>query len=241
MDKRLGKLVERLQAAFGEKLESVVLYGSAAGGDHHAAFSDFNVLCALSEVNPRELAAGEDIFRWWREQGSPSPLLLSVEELTRSTDSFAIEFHDIKAQHVLLYGKDLISDLEVDGPNYRAQVEHELRAKFLRLRQKAGGMLSDSAMLRRLMADSLSTFCVLFRHALILAGEAAPLRKRETLQRAAARFGFDAAPFETLLDIREEKIKPREADAVKLFGPYLEGIRAVIVAVDRLESQEVDR
>ena len=35
----------------------------------------------LSEITPRELAAGEDIFRWWREQGSPSPLLLTEQEV----------------------------------------------------------------------------------------------------------------------------------------------------------------
>ena len=235
MDKRLAKLVERLQTAYGDRLESVVLYGSAAGGAHHAKFSDFNVLCALTEVTPKELAAGEDIFRWWREQGSPSPLLLSTEELARSTDSFAIEFHDIKAQHVLLYGKDLISDLQVEGKYYRAQVEHDLRAKLLRLRQKAGGMLSDSGLMRQLLADSLSTFCVLFRHALSLAGEERPLRKREILRKAAARFSFDAAPFEILLDLREGKIKPRDVDAAKLLEAYLAGVSAVIRAVDQLE------
>ncbi len=77
MEKLLSQLVGKLQKAYGERLVSVVLYGSAATGDHHAEFSDINVLCVLSEISPRELAAGEDIFRWWREQGSPSPLLLT--------------------------------------------------------------------------------------------------------------------------------------------------------------------
>src|ERR1039457_2011116 len=77
MDKLLTQLIANLQKAYGERLVSVVLYGSAAAGDHHAAFSDINILCVLSEISPRELGAGEDIFRWWREQGSPSPLLLT--------------------------------------------------------------------------------------------------------------------------------------------------------------------
>jgi hypothetical protein len=236
MDKRLTRLVERLQTAYGERLASVVLYGSAAGGEHHARFSDFNVLCVLTEITPRELAAGEDIFRWWREEGSPSPLLLTETELAGSTDCFAIEFNDIKRQHVLLYGKDLVSDLAVDHSFYRAQVEHDLRAKLLRLRQKAAGLLSDAALLRRLLLDSLSTFCVLFRHALALCGEEAPLKKRDVLQRAGARFGFDPLPFERLLDVREERIKPRDAEPAALLAPYLAGIAAVIDAVDRLEK-----
>jgi hypothetical protein len=57
MDKRLEQLVEKLKKAYGERLVSVVLYGSAAAGDHHAGFSDFNILCVLSVLTPRELAA----------------------------------------------------------------------------------------------------------------------------------------------------------------------------------------
>ncbi len=36
MDKLLEQLVEKLQKAYGDRLVSVVLYGSAAAGDHHA-------------------------------------------------------------------------------------------------------------------------------------------------------------------------------------------------------------
>jgi hypothetical protein len=123
----------------------VVLYGSAAAGDRQQNFSDYNVLCVLTRITPRELSDSEPIFRWWREHGSPSPLLLTEQEVETSTDCFVIEFNDIQRQHQLLAGKDVISGLTVDGRFYRAQVEHDLRAKLLRLRQKACGMLSDAA------------------------------------------------------------------------------------------------
>ena len=99
MDKALQQLVEKLQKAHGDRLVSVVLYGSAAAGDHHAKFSDYNVLCVLSRITPRELSDSEAIFRWWRELGSPSPLLLTEQEVETSTDCFAIEFNDMKRQH----------------------------------------------------------------------------------------------------------------------------------------------
>jgi len=236
MDKVLNQLVEKLRSAFGDRLVSVVLYGSAAGGDHHEKFSDLNILCVLAGISPRELGEGEEIFRWWREKGSPSPLLLSEREVATSTDCFAIEFNDIKHHHRLLYGKDVVSALEVDNCFYRAQVEHDLRAKLLRLRQKASGMLSDRDLLRRLLLDSISTFCVLFRHTLLLQGIDPGPRKRDAIARAREAFGIDAQPFERLLDVREEKIKPRDVEPVALLGPYLEGIGKVIDAVDRLEK-----
>jgi hypothetical protein len=236
IEKLLAQLVERLQKGFGERLVSVVLYGSAASGEHHQRFSDLNILCVLTAVTPRELADGEQIFRWWREQGNPSPLLLSEPEFNTSSDTFAIEYHDIQRQHRVLLGKDLIALLPVDDSFYRAQVEHDLRAKLLRLRQKAAGMLSEDDLLRRLLVDSLSTFCVLFRHALVLHGDEPPPTKRDIIARASQRFGVDAAPFSQLLDVREERIKPREIQPTALLGAYLQGIGVVIDAVDRLEK-----
>ena len=235
-EKQLGQLVEKLQKAFGERLVSVILYGSAASGDHQEKYSDYNVLCVLSEITPRELGGGTEIFRWWREQGNPAPLLLSETEVATSTDCFAIEFTDIQQQHKLLFGKDVVSGLQIDRCFYRAQVEHDLRAKLLRLRQKASGMLSDANLLRRLLLDSVSTFCVLFRHALALAGAEGPFRKRDIVRGASDRFGFDPLPFDKLLDVREERIKAGELEPLPLLGAYLDAILRVIDAVDRMEK-----
>jgi hypothetical protein len=232
----LDQLVGRLKTALGTDLVSVVLYGSAAVGDHQEKFSDYNVLCVLSLITPAQLGATETIFRWWREQGNPSPLLLTAHEVENCTDCFAIEFQDIKEHHRILDGADVVSSLTIDRSFYRAQVEHELRAKLVRLRQKAAGILSDQDVLCRLLADSISTFCVLFRHALILHGHVAPARKRDIIDRAQARFGIDPAPFRSLLDHREERVKPKEMDPKRLLGAYLIEIGKVIDAVDLLEK-----
>jgi hypothetical protein len=236
MDLSLNQLVDRLKKAYGDTLVSVVLYGSAAAQDHQPKFSDLNVLCVLSQLTRHELAASEEVFCWWREKGNPSPLLLTESEIAASTDCFPMEFTDIRRYHRVLFGKDVATSLQVDSRFYRAQVEHELRAKLFRLRQKAAGMLSDPDLLRRLLADSISTFCVLFRHALALHGrDVAPLR-REVIQAAKDHFGIDSVPFEKLLDLREERIKPRDIEPVGLFSGYLMGIALVIDAVDRLEN-----
>ena len=236
MERVLSELVERLKKTYQDRLVSVVLYGSGAAGDHHRRFSDLNILCVLREVTPRELGESAAIVHWWRKQGNPSPLLLSEEEVRTSTDCFPIEFHDIKERRRVLYGQDVAADLAIDKCFYRAQVEHDLRAKLLRLRQKAAGVLSDKDLLRALLLDSVSTFCVLFRHALLLAGYEAKFEKREVIRQAGEKFGVDGAPFERLLDLREGKIKPRDLDPGPLFADYLREILKVIDVVDRLEK-----
>ena len=133
--------MEKLRAALGGELVAVVLYGSGAVGDRHAKFSDYNILCVLSQITPAQLRATEPLFRWWREQGNPAPLLLTETELRTATDCFPIEFHDIREHNQVLFGPDLVSGMSIDDSFYRAQVEHDLRAKLLRLRQKASAIL----------------------------------------------------------------------------------------------------
>lgn len=231
-----NELVQKLQKAHGKRLVSVVLYGSGAVPGAKDHLSDFNILCVLADITPEDLQAAEPVFRWWREMHNPSPLLFGVEELRTSTDCFPIEFHDIKDRHTILFGEDLVASLDIDDRYYRAMVEHELRAKMLRLRQKAGGLLSESDLLLRLMADSVSTFCVLFRHALRLGGEQPIYDKHEVIAAASKRFGVDETPFRTLLDVRKNKMKAKEVNPRALFPEYLRQIQVVVSAVDQLNQ-----
>lgn len=233
MDKKLSTLVDRLQAALGDRLLSVILYGSAVDGGQDR-YSDLNVLCVLTAVTARELNEVEPVFKWWRAERCPAPLLFSEEELRASQDCFTIEYRDIQERHRVLYGKDLASTLEIDYTYYRAHIERELREKLLRLRQKATATMRQPELLTRLMLDSISSFIALMRHSLLLAGEAtAPVGKREIVSAAAARFGVPAAPFVSLLDLREDKGRPGEPPA-ELFAQYLNAVDHLVRAVDRL-------
>ena len=235
MEKKLSDLVTRLQEAHKDRLVSVILYGSAAAGDHVEKFSDLNILCVLTGIAASDLARSEPIFHWWSDLGNPAPLLMSETDVQGSTDCFTIEFHDMQERRRVLHGKDVIADLVIDRSFYRAQVEHELRGKLLRLRQKAGAVLSDGKALLRLMLDSVSTFCVLARHAVLLSGGEVGWQKRD-IAKKLGELGADPAPFRTLLDLREEKKDDTTVDPSTLFEAYLKQIEAMVAHVDRLEK-----
>jgi predicted nucleotidyltransferase len=235
MEDKLQELVDRLKHAQRERLRSVVLYGSAAAGEHNEHFSDLNVLCVLTQVTPAELADSEPIFKWWRAQGNPSPLLLSENELRTSTDCFPVEFHDMQERHRILYGADVIQDLVIERTFYRAQVEMELRAKLLRLRQKAAEVLLEKPVLLRLMIDSVPNFLVLARHALLLSEKPSGWRKREIV-RHLPDIGVDGTPFDTLLDLREQSKRANDVDPEALFASYLLGVEALVRHVDQIEK-----
>jgi predicted nucleotidyltransferase len=235
MEDKLQELVDRLRTVMRERLQSVILYGSAAAGEHNEHFSDINVLCVLTRVTPAELADSAPIFEWWRKLGNPSPLLLSEEELRTSTDCFPVEFQDMKERRRVLFGPDPIQDLAIEKVFYRAQVEMELRSKLLRLRQKAAEVLFEKPALLRLMIDSAPNFLVLARHALLVSGRASGFRKREIV-RHLPEIGADSTPFDTLLDLRDQSKLARDVDPEALFASYLKQIEALVGHVDRLEK-----
>ena len=237
VDGMLSGLVKRLADAFGTRLQAVILYGSAAMDDWQPACSDLNVLCVLEELGPRELAACEPVFRWWKDAGSPAPLLLTAEEVQTSTDCFPIEFHDMQEHRRVLHGVDIIADLVIDRSFYRAQVEHELRAKQIRLRQKAAEVLSSPDKLTKLLVDSLSTFCVLGRHALLLSGHEAHYRKADILVSLEQATGHMMPASHAVLALRSAAKPAGAADPNGLFESYLKEIGSLVSFVDALERK----
>jgi hypothetical protein len=235
-DQQISQFTERFVKAFGDNAVSLILYGSGAGAEFSEQYSDLNMLCVLRHIGPPDLAASEPLFRWWGEQGNPAPVLMSEAEVAGSTDCFPIEYQDMQTRRRVLHGRDVIQGLVVDRSFYRAQVEYELRSKLLRLRQKAAGVLRDETLLAQLMADSLSTFVILGRHGLLLAGHEGGSTRRETVAKFREHFALDGLPFETLLDVREGKKKSSDLDAAAVFTKYLIGVQQLVDAVDSLHK-----
>src|SRR5262249_52456245 len=151
------------------------------------------------------------------------------------SDSFPIEFRDMKDRRKVLYGIDVIADVKIDPKYYRAQVEHELRAKLMRLRSQAAQVLSNPQALLKLCLDSVSTFCMLGRHALVVAGVDAKTDRRAVVRQLSETVKMDVTPFETLLDLREDKSGPDMGDPGELFAQYLVCVNRLVEFVDRLE------
>src|SRR6059058_216311 len=86
------ELVEQLHAAYGSELRSVVLYGSAAAGEHIPKRSDYNVLVLVETLALDRLRAAAAVARAWGEAGNPAPMTLTMNEWRGSSDIFAMEY-----------------------------------------------------------------------------------------------------------------------------------------------------
>jgi hypothetical protein len=233
-EKQITDFVERMRKAAGENLQSVLLYGSAASGEFHPEFSNVNLLCVLRQSSFAALATVAPVVEWWTRQGHHPPLLLTQEELERSSDVFAIELLDMKERHRVLFGDDVLNGLQIPLQFHRAQLEYELREKTILLRTRLLSAADNRERLWELLMGSFSTFVTLFRHALIVMGESPPSSKRETIQGLAARIPFDPSAFLQVLDIREHKQDRKQLDVADVFTRYLTAVQQVTAAVDKM-------
>src|SRR5271165_6777029 len=191
-DDKLQRLVDRLHYACGDNLVSVVLYGSAARDDFHEQYSDVNLLVVLRHMKADAFAPLTGVLEWWSgEEKQRPPVVMTLEELRESADVFAIEMLDIQSSHKVLHGEDALEGIEVPMNLHRVEVEHDLRTTLLRLRNHLLLTNDGDEELKLVMAKSVTSVVVLFRHALIALGENAPNGKAQVLEHAAEVFGFN--------------------------------------------------
>jgi len=232
MEAKLDALVQRLQSAAPNNLKTVVLYGSAVAGDFHEK-SDLNILCVVNHAGAADLERLHPVAEWWTQQGNPAPLVFTHDELVRSSDIFAIELLDMKRQHRILLGTDFLESFEVPMRLHRLQVERELRYGWLRVRQAilAAPQKRDAHL--GIMRNSVSAFCVLFRHALIALGHPHPDGKRDAVAKIAEVTGANPSGFLAILDLREGKHGEKSIDVEATLQTYFEFVEAVTNEVDR--------
>ena len=232
----LGEFVQKLRAAAGENLASVILYGSAAEGEFHPKYSDVNLLCVVRDTSFASLTKIAGAVEWWRKKKHHPPLVVTEKELKDTADVFSIEFIDMKQRHRILYGNDALRDLNVPMQLHRSQVEYELREKLFLLRQHIVLAGSDDKALWEAMLNSLSSFTTLFRHALIELGEAGRNHSREAVQELASRVNFEPSAFVQLMDIRARQSDRKQFGAKDVAARYLAAIEKVAAAVDTMQS-----
>jgi len=233
----LDELVTQLRAAYGTRLNSVVLYGSAATGEHIPKRSDYNVLLLLNEIDANALASASAVARAWGDAGNPPPMTMTVDEWRASADVFPMEYADILERHKVLHGTPPFDGVTVSNDDLRLQLEQQVMGKLLQLRQGALLAGMDGKRQAELVAASLSTMMVLFRAVLRLNGERADTDNAVLVKRVATLVGFDAAPFvRAVQHVRgERKLEVNESGSI--LAGYIDGITRLQRYLDRYGMQ----
>ena len=228
----LDDLVAQLRAAFDTELRAVVLYGSAAAGEHVPKKSDTNVLVLVDSLAADRLVGASAASRAWAEGGNSAPLTLTVDEWRNSADIFPMEYADVLERHKVLHGQ-LPTDIRVDPAHLRLELEHEAMGTLLQLRRGALAAGNDGRAQLDLLEASASTVMVIFRALLRLQGEKPPLDNSALVDRVAATAGLDSAPFQRVVRHKRGELVLRPGDVPPVLAAYLDGMQRLVRWLDQ--------
>jgi hypothetical protein len=229
----LDELVTQLKAAFGDDLNSVVLYGSAAGGEHNPKRSDQNVLVIVRRVSMAAARAVSATARAWADAGNPPPLVMTVDEWRGSSDIFPMEYADILERHRVLNGTPPFDGIAVQAKDLLLQLEHEAMGKLLKLRQSVLASASDDKRLIELMAASASTIMVIFRAVCRLHAATPDRDNTRLVEQVAKLIEIDPKPFEQAVAVARGDNRVSNADALATVEGYVAGMERLVAHLDR--------
>jgi hypothetical protein len=232
----LDELVTQLRAVYGTGLRSVVLYGSAAAGQHIPKRSDYNVLVIVDSLAPELLRAAAATAQAWTEAKNPPPLTLTDREWRTSADIFPMEYSDIIERHRVLFGEAPFTGITVERRDLRLQLERESMGSLLRFRQGVLAAGGDKGNLLQLLEASISTVMVLFRAVVRLDGGTPAAENTALAQQTAELVHLDATPFVRVLRHVRGDEKLSSADAESLLGGYAAGLEELVHHLDQYSS-----
>ena len=208
--------VEQVRQAIPTGLQAVILYGSAAAGDHLGKQSDYNILIVLERLGVPELKALAAPTQAWVKRGSHPPMLFTPESLRESGVTFPIELLDIRDAHKVLFGDDVLAGIPISQVNLRRQVEHELHGKLLQLQSQ---FLLTAAQPKR-----------------IVELPDVPVKKREALEALSRQIAFEANVFVTIQELKDGRRKSGTVEPEVLFAGYMAAIQTVVKTISNLEK-----
>jgi hypothetical protein len=130
------KWVRPLVEALGDGFVAVYLYGSAADTDWDPSKSEANILLVAQALPSSTLETLAAARPGRGPMGSEASIvLMPLDQLTRATDTFALELAEVKYHGQLVAGRDVLAGLEIPDEAIRHHIERELRLLVVRLRR----------------------------------------------------------------------------------------------------------
>ncbi|MFM8551795.1 MAG: hypothetical protein ACKOCD_05680 [Nitrospiraceae bacterium] len=222
---------------FGQALDAVILYGSAAGSEFLPERSNLNLLILLAKPETERLAQYAKAHKRWSKERIVVPLFLTWQELQASSALFPLEYLEMKDQHVLLAGRDPLPALHIDQRNLRLQCEQEIRGNLLRLRQRfvEGGGKQEAILI--LLPLSFTSLLPSLRGLLRVKGVSVPATCDGLFDQLQSLLGIDPAGFREVLSLKRGQSTPGPLEVPRLFDRYVASLEGLIQRVEQLKAE----
>jgi hypothetical protein len=228
-------LEQQLRDVFGNRLQSLVVYGQRAVHDAHRGHPEHEApqtrtLAVVDSMTADDLRACAGRVDAWHGAGLATPLLFAAHEFDRSLDAFPLEFGAILADHTVVAGANPFASLTVDPADIRRACEVQARSHLLHLREGFLETRGRGDALAVLIVQSAPGFAALVSSIARLEGHATdePGAAARHVERTLG-IGNSAVGEVVQLGSAHDIASP---EAERLFAPYLDAVTRIVSYVD---------
>ncbi len=219
LDHEFREFCRGLVETLGGDLRSIIVYGSLARKEYFPERSDINTLIVVEDASLESLRRTIEVVARGRAGCRVTPFFLTPHDIKTSTDVFPIKFYDMKDAYELVYGEDVLADLEIRDDNLRLEIEQELKILLLELRQfyiqraAKGGQGGAEHLLAY-----FNSFVYLLKRVMRFQGVDVPGRHDELLLAAARQYDLDSEMLKRMLEYKRGRaLKEPVAEAIPLY------------------------
>ena len=232
---RIGPFFERLLRERRDVLALHVI-GSALTDDFVPERSDINSMVVLEEMDLDFLDLLGSLCREFRDNRIHPPMLMTPKYIEQRRDDSPVELLDIKLVNALVYGKDLLSDIEIDRSRVRLQCQHELRNRLIMLSWGYVEAAGAKRELTELLHDSVFGLARLMRGILYARGEDPPLTVGPLFDALSGLVGGVVLSFKEVYWMKLHDTKMPVSRVRAILKDYYRAIEILIDVVDQIET-----
>ena len=236
----IAKYINCMTSVFGEKILSIILYGSAVKDNYFPGSSDLNLLVVFPRFDVKYLKDLSPIVKGFKGRSKISSYVMGLDEISRSTDVFPIAYLDIKRYHKVLLGEDIFADMEIDPANIRYDLERQVRNISRRLREMYMHSNYTANELRYMVVADFSGFSYHLATLLYLMGNEVPARKEEIILVAAEKFQLDITALEKIIVLKSGGNTPPKVEMQQIFEDYVKIVETIVEISDTFSVDETN-
>ncbi len=232
--RRISPYMEKMLSIHGSGIISLFIYGSACTRDYIKGIHTVNSAIILKDLNLSSLKKSLKLIDHGIRQEIAAPLFLTRNHLETSSDTFPIELIEMKENHILLFGEDLLKDIKIEQEHMRFICEQQLKGKLITIRQAYLEIGLRKKGLELLVKESFDSLFPVFKGLLRIKGVIPPKTKEEALKALSGTFGIDTGIFTEILtdDKNDEKIG--NVDIELFFDEYINRVARLAEISDNL-------
>ncbi len=224
----MEKFIDNLKNILQERLISVFMYGSKVKYSQELVKTDMNVMVIVKNLSGSDIRACSEIVNKWMKAKNPIPVFMDREEWFHSSDVYAMEYADIKAEHRILYGEDLISDLNVDPDNIRFQCEQETKNLLMRFRQFYLENAHSPKRLKDSFVPLAKTCNAIFKAILRVKFTDIPSEKEDIIKKLAEISGLEASTYIKLLGYKRKQCKMNDKETIAFADEIVDALTKLL-------------